>query len=806
MPPPTASNAWLASRRFGIVIDAGSSGSRLQIYSWKDPRIVRAEPGSPNHGKLPKIEKGTMDGEEWIKKVEPGKTGLSTFADKPSGVAAYLRPLLAHALVTIPPSLHTQTPIFLLATAGMRLLHPTQQRDVLREVCDFLRFHSNFKVDDSNFNSGLGAGHGCGSSVRIISGEEEGLFGWLAVNYLMDGFDMHLKSKSADSSEADGSTYGFLDMGGASTQIAYEPSHKQQALPENQDSLVDVRLRLLGGDEIRHKVFVTTWLGYGTNQARERYIDKAIKDASTASTTPTVEGGADLPVVLDPCLPANLTRREKHLDPVTGSTSRTLLGTGSFNECLAATEPLLNKHAPCPDSRSCLFNGVPAPPIDFSVSRFIGVSEYWYSSENVFGLGGGYDFVQYERAASAFCGQNWDELVAAHDKARVEHGREGLGGDGHTEKYGEIVEVGQWGRNVELKRLEMQCFKAAWIVNVLHEGIGIPRIVDSHGNSTDQDTAASVSISAEEKGLGKTQSSKKLPSPTFQSMESVNDTAISWTLGKMVIEACKDIPPASKQAIPIADPMQPTPPVPPPNPVLWDFDALEDSISHRLPQRLTRHSLGFSPVAFAFYSTVLTLCIYTLWRMRPRLRTLTRRWRRILYPTEQLDRMEYAMEAGNTVSSPMISRPGTPSFSNTHNHAVKITSALRTSLRDLAAPIQRAASPFQNKRASSFPPVSGYESGNGSGSPATPPTARPYHLSVNTLSGARSSAPSPNSPAVLSNGLLRETTSSSLQTPIYSLSRNSSSVNLTTIVPRTSSAMSRQTTNGHTPTSSMSDD
>ncbi|KAF8759881.1 gda1 cd39 [Rhizoctonia solani] len=697
MPPPTASNAWLASRRFGIVIDAGSSGSRLQIYSWKDPRIVRAEPGSPNHGKLPKIEKGTMD-------------GLSTFADKPSGVAAYLRPLLAHALVTIPPSLHTQTPIFLLATAGMRLLHPTQQRDVLREVCDFLRFHSNFKVDDSNFNSGLGAGHGCGSSVRIISGEEEGLFGWLAVNYLMDGFDMHLKSKSADSSEADGSTYGFLDMGGH--------PHRSRTSPHKQQALRKIKI---------HSSMSAKATGWGRDPAQERYIDKAIKDASTASTTPTVEGGADLSVVLDPCLPANLTRREKHLDP------------------------------------------------------------YWYSSENVFGLGGGYDFVQYERAASAFCGQNWDELVAAHDKARVEHGREGLGGDGHTEKYGEIVEVGQWGRNVELKRLEMQCFKAAWIVNVLHEGIGIPRIVDSHGNSTDQDTAASVSISAEEKGLGKTQSSKKLPSPTFQSMESVNDTAISWTH-------------------PIADPMQPTPPVPPPNPVLWDFDALEDSISHRLPQRLTRHSLGFSPVAFAFYSTVLTLCIYTLWRMRPRLRTLTRRWRRILYPTEQLDRMEYAMEAGNTVSSPMISRPGTPSFSNTHNHAVKITSALRTSLRDLAAPIQRAASPFQNKRASSFPPVSGYESGNGSGSPATPPTARPYHLSVNTLSGARSSAPSPNSPAVLSNGLLRETTSSSLQTPIYSLSRNSSSVNLTTIVPRTSSAMSRQTTNGHTPTSSMSDD
>jgi hypothetical protein len=28
---------------------------------------------------------------------------------------------------------------------------------------------------------------------------------------------------------------------------------------------------------------------------------------------------------------------------------------------------------------------------------------------------------------------------------------------------GEIKEVGKWGKNVELPRLQMQCFKAAWI-------------------------------------------------------------------------------------------------------------------------------------------------------------------------------------------------------------------------------------------------------------------------------------------------------------------------------------------------------
>jgi len=48
----------------------------------------------------------------------------------------------------------------------------------------------------------------------------------------MDGFTGHSQDRT---------TYGFLDMGGAPTEV---------------------RLRLLGGEEIIHKVFATTWLGY----------------------------------------------------------------------------------------------------------------------------------------------------------------------------------------------------------------------------------------------------------------------------------------------------------------------------------------------------------------------------------------------------------------------------------------------------------------------------------------------------------------------------------------------------------------
>ncbi|KAF8582336.1 nucleoside phosphatase GDA1/CD39, partial [Ramaria rubella] len=637
MPSPSAFDPWLASRRFGIVIDAGSSGSRLQIYSWKDARTVRQEQGQSVFNSLPQVEKGVREGEEWINKVEPG---ISTFADNPQDIAAYLAPLLAHAERHIPPSLYSETPLFLLATAGMRLLPSSQQSNILAAACDFFRFHSDFKLDSHSSQ-----GH-CGSSIRVISGEEEGLFGWIAVNYLMDGF------REVRNSFDDRATYGFLDMGGASTQIAFEPGKAERE--RHADNLVSVRLRLMSGEEIHHQVFVTTWLGYGTNQARERYVGQAVNDFETQRTSHADE---EIELVPDPCLPVGLaiTETPVHTGFSTSHTRtpHTLLGTGSFEQCLKRTAPLLNKSAPCPNA-PCLFNGVHVPPIDFSVSHFIGVSEYWYSSEHVFGLGGAYDVVEYERAASEFCSRSWKDLVHEHDLSRATGH---LGGDGEIESGGRIVSTGKWGKEVELSRLEMQCFKAAWIVNVLHEGLGLPRIVDPGGNKTTHSGGDEADEKAEEKGLGR---------PVFQSVDTIGDTAISWALGKMVLEASKEVPATSTTTLPLLDPLDTsitdddtfsTLPVRPP---FIDFDRFEDKISHRLPTSLSRHTLGVSPVAILFYFTIILFVLSLAYRLRHRLRTSIRRLSRGSFKRERADVIfdAYGMEESKIGLG--SSRPSTP--------------------------------------------------------------------------------------------------------------------------------------------------
>ena len=611
----------------------------------------------------------------------------------------------------------------------MRLLSPQKQAEILLETCRFLVNHSYFKIDEP---SDIGP---CGSSVRIITGEEEGLFGWIAVNYLMDGFS---------ESSVDHTTYGFLDMGGASTQIAFEPSVESQSKTKN---LIDVRLRLLGGEEIHHKVFVTTWLGYGTNQARERYVGKIITENDSS-----LHGDEDEDhLVLDPCLPKDLELTEAPVHSTSPATAHLgkphrMMGTGSFEQCMKKTASLLTTTKPCPDT-PCLMNGVHVPPIDFSVSHFIGVAEYWYSSEHIFGLGGAYDYVQYERAASNFCSRDWSDILNEHEESRTHHR---LGGDGEVVQNGKVVDAGQWGPQVEIPRLQMQCFKAAWIANVLHEGIRMPRIVDPGGNlSTDGEKVVNE---AEKKGLGR---------PTFQSVDTVGDIAISWTLGKMVLEASKEVIPIVKSAKPLVDPIDDIEdiehfPIQPIRPPFFSMDAIEAKITPHLPLSLNRDALGFSPVIFLFFVLFTFVLLAVGYPMRRHIRTCCLRTVR---NASRRDGATYGdlMEEGKLVNR--IRPPSPISSSGRWMYPIRRLfffhrSKSKSSLSIPSTPIQLR----QNSRRTS--PTRSYSIPNGLAS-----------SSSSSLYISRSPSPVPDDSNIMGQ--------SSVMT-----SRNGSQINLSSMVPR----------------------
>ncbi|KAJ2698358.1 Golgi apyrase [Coemansia sp. IMI 209128] len=453
LPDHTESDTTGEGRKYGVVIDAGSSGSRAMIYAWDDPALQqRASNASSDSGermqRLPAIERA---GAQWTFKTSPG---ISSFGDHPQRVGAeHIRPLLDFARQHIPRQQIPSTPVYLLATAGMRLLPPLQQSRVLDEACSFARANYRFLLPD------------CQEGFQVVSGELEGLYGWVAVNYLMNGF------------VAAGRSFGFLDMGGASAQIAFEPAEAAAALHEH--DLAEVTLRSVDGTDFGHRVFVATFLGHGTNEARRRYVD-ALKTSA--------DGGSPMPVVDDPCLAVGLT-----LPTTDGRVA--LRGTGSFAGCVAATEPLLNNTA-CPIA-PCLFAGVHAPEIDFGTQRFVGVSEYWYASHDYLGLGGVWDVERFEARAARFCQLPWAEAM-----------RHSSDGDADA-----------------VARVQMQCFKAAWLVNVLHKGFGVPRGVSTPGVA-----------------------GKAAYPESFQSVNQVGDVEVSWTLGALLLKVSATIPPNSHAA------------------------------------------------------------------------------------------------------------------------------------------------------------------------------------------------------------------------------------------------------------------
>ncbi|KAK2744214.1 Golgi apyrase [Onygenales sp. PD_40] len=473
--------------RYAVILDAGSSGTRVHVYRWPDSVKARKSASAKELVLLPEV----ITKDNWTKKIHPG---ISTFNQNPKDVGLeHLRPLIHHALEIIPEEDVPDTPIFLLATAGMRLLPNSEQKAILSNVCAYIRENTDLLMPD------------CGQHVQVIEGNTEGLYGWIATNYLMGGFD----DRKAHDHGKGHHTYGFLDMGGASAQIAFAPNATEAEKHANDLTLM--RLRNINGQSSEYRVFVTSWLGFGARQARSRYVKALLEAAGN-------EKNRKRP---DPCLPSGLrTTLDGSILPSEGAVSGTdpyLVGTGKFEDCLRQTFPLLDKDAPCPDE-PCLLNGVHVPAIDFDVNHFIGISEYWHTTHEIFEMAHkdkSYDFNTYQKRVKEFCGQPWDTIK----EGVVDH---------------------KWGKKVDQETAYEVCFKASWLINVLHDGIGIPRVGIENTMGSGHNGTKEVLAHGKEKGF----------LDAFQAVNKIDSTEVSWTLGKAVLYASSQVPPL-KNGLPV---------------------------------------------------------------------------------------------------------------------------------------------------------------------------------------------------------------------------------------------------------------
>ncbi|EOD12889.1 hypothetical protein EMIHUDRAFT_213125 [Emiliania huxleyi CCMP1516] len=155
---------------YGIVIDAGSSGTRLRIFRWWQQA-----------GRRLYLREVSAGEQAEALRVRPG---LSAFATTPEVAAAQVSGLVRVAASIVPAAAQAATPVYLYATAGLRLLPASQAQALLDTVGRFLTGQAAAPAEEWRCPFAFGEAR-ASSEARLISGEEEAVYGWISVAHVL---------------------------------------------------------------------------------------------------------------------------------------------------------------------------------------------------------------------------------------------------------------------------------------------------------------------------------------------------------------------------------------------------------------------------------------------------------------------------------------------------------------------------------------------------------------------------------------------------------------------------------------------
>lgn len=207
---------------YQVVIDAGSTGSRVHIFTFRQS--------------ITGIKLENSD----FKEIEPG---LSYYPTKPEKGVYSVSGLLKKALDVVPRNKWKSTPVSLRATAGLRLLPDSLSQNIIEEVRKLLMV-TPFKKIDSDF-------------ISIMNGDDEGIFAWTTLNFL-----------SGNLVKPSGETLGALDLGGGSAQIVFKPMSKETILSSPETHMNTVKI--MGA---KHDLYSYSYLGLGLMSARQAVLN-----------------------------------------------------------------------------------------------------------------------------------------------------------------------------------------------------------------------------------------------------------------------------------------------------------------------------------------------------------------------------------------------------------------------------------------------------------------------------------------------------------------------------------------------------
>ncbi|KAG0320831.1 Guanosine-diphosphatase [Linnemannia gamsii] len=316
--------------QYVLMVDAGSMGSRIHVYKFNYCNAT------------PELEGDTFG------HVEPG---LSSYDGDSEGAARSLDKLLNIALETVPVYLHSSTPVAVKATAGLRLLGEEKSEMILAAVRRRLESMYPFPIVQDQ-------------GVAVMDGADEGVYAWVTVNYLLERFNSFKKKP----------TVAILDLGGASTQVVFEPrvvgghsvAQGEHRYPMN-----------FNGNE--YVLYQHSHLGYGLIMARSQINNYVV--ANPLGVGHGVRLGDK--EYAHPCIPVG-TRQ----DFVTADNEQVVLVGVSdpTDQCKAMVEAIFYKHKKCA-MPPCSFNGVYQPSLHATAEDDIYAFSFFFDLTAPFRLG-----------------------------------------------------------------------------------------------------------------------------------------------------------------------------------------------------------------------------------------------------------------------------------------------------------------------------------------------------------------------------------------------------------------------------------
>jgi len=293
----------------------------------------------------------------------------------------------------------------------------------------------------------------------VISGEEEAIYGWTAVNFVKGA--LVANSEGTGSVLSPNKTYGMMEMGGASAQIAFFEPHG--------DVMANL-FKLQIGAAKHWNVYAHSFLYFGVNGAYARLNARLIAEQKERRELDHLDG------YYSPCLPGSsqyiFTSRVHMLNdftllPLSSETNSSILEArlyaavmrnddehGNYDRCFQRVYKLFRKEANAwcnfAHDRDCSFAGVYQPPIAVTGAdalEFVVTSNFW-DIIDFLGIGTTANLLDIRTKSRMICDMTYAQL----------------------KDYNNARSVRQWSQDDLLQA----CFRSIFTSIFLTEGVGFP--------------------------------------------------------------------------------------------------------------------------------------------------------------------------------------------------------------------------------------------------------------------------------------------------------------------------------------------